>query len=261
MKTYREINNNIILFQHLELNLLRPMLTIKSIIKYLLRDKINRNSEAGVYLSQLRVIKPKSRVLAVGLGYGSTMITALKILDADGHYTVVEASEKMIRSVEPTLTINGIKNNRNYEIIHAYAGINSSGIYGIPSKDFIDINNYDFSILELDCEGAEFEILKNLTKNTEYIIVELHPWAASNPFLNFDSFNEFMNQKKYEFCFAYGHDGDDLSLTQVDFLYSQSLDFDYLREVKFKPQNAKTKNLRFTTCPIVVTYKHIIKKI
>lgn len=76
---YNAINNNIIIFQSLEINLIRPVFTLKSIVKYLLKDYINRNSEAGVYLSQLRVIKPNYSVLAVGLGYGSTMLTALKI--------------------------------------------------------------------------------------------------------------------------------------------------------------------------------------
>lgn len=255
---YKAINNNVIIFQSLEINLIRPVFTLKNIVKYLLRDYINRNSEAGVYLSQLRVINPNYSVLAVGLGSGSTMLTALKILDSDGHYTVVEASGKTIESIKPILIVNGIENKQNWNIIHAYAGINTSGIYGISSEECIDINVFDFSVLELDCEGAEFEILKNLTKKPKYIIVELHPWEPTNLFLTFESFNKFMNKKKYEFIFAYGHDGDDLSFSQADLLYSQSLDFNNLVKMKFKPQIQKSQHLKFTSCPIVVTYKYTL---
>jgi hypothetical protein len=45
------------------------------------KHSINGNFEAGVYLSHLRVTRANDKVLAVGLGSGSTLISVVKLMD------------------------------------------------------------------------------------------------------------------------------------------------------------------------------------
>lgn len=84
----------------------RAINSIQDII-LILRSKFNRhstnhNSEAGVYLSHLRVTKPGDKILAVGLGWGYTLIPIVKLLETSsgGFYRCVEASESQIKIAE-----------------------------------------------------------------------------------------------------------------------------------------------------------------
>ena len=79
----------------------RPINFLSDLILFL-RSKlnyhnVNSNFEAGVYLSHLKVTKPEDRILAVGLGSGSTLIPLIKFMDpSGGFYRCIEASSSQI---------------------------------------------------------------------------------------------------------------------------------------------------------------------
>ena len=86
VKVHREF-----LFPSRPINLLEDFILI-------LRSKFGRhitNStyEAGVYLSHLRVTRPDDKILAVGLGIGSTLIPMVKMMEPSGGgcYRCIEA--------------------------------------------------------------------------------------------------------------------------------------------------------------------------
>jgi hypothetical protein len=99
-----------------------------------------------------------------------------------------------------------------YEILNAFAGKEVFESYGESSSNNIDINNYDFDVLELDCEGSELSILSSLTKRPRNIIVELHPKHFPQEYKDFDVFLNLMVTKGYKYQFAYGHNGDYLDI-------------------------------------------------
>jgi len=88
----------------------RPITFLQDII-FALRSRfkkysINGNFEAGVYLSHLRVTKPNDKVLAVGLGNGSTLIPVVKLMN---HSSILESYKNTatVRSPygSPSLTV------------------------------------------------------------------------------------------------------------------------------------------------------------
>ena len=138
--------------------------------------------------------------------------------------------------------------SNKYEILNAFAGTEVFGSYGESSKKNIDINNYDFDLLEMDCEGSELSILSSLTKRPRNIIVELHPTNFPQEYKDFDVFLNLMATKGYKYQFAYGHDGD-----YLDIEYARK----YYNSTNVKGDNSCIEDRSvhfFGACPIVVTF-------
>jgi hypothetical protein len=229
----------------------RPIMFLQDIV-FIIRSKfnkhtINNNFEAGIYLSHLRVTEPNDKVLAVGLGFGYSLISVVKFIlnqSKIGFYRCIEASESQILIAKDNIALNDL-DSKKYEILNGYAGTDVFKAYGESSKHNIDINTYDFDVLEMDCEGSELTILSSLTKKPRNIIVELHPEHFPKEYKDFDVFLDLMETKGYKYQFAYAHNGD-------------YLDIEYARKY-YNSNNVKgcshERNLHFFgACPIVVTF-------
>lgn len=212
--------------------------------------KINHNFEAGTYLSHLRVTKSSDKVLAVGLGEGSTLIPICKILDCSngGFYRCIEASISQIHKAKKNIDLNNIDDSK-FEILEGFAGDKVFNSYGASNNTNLDINDYEFDVLEMDCEGSELEIIKTLKKHPRNIIVELHPRHFTNDYKDFDSFLELMKGKGFSYEFAYGHNGD-----YLDIEYARK----YFNSLSINLNNDSCKENSmvhfFGSCPIVVTF-------
>lgn len=249
------INNGVKIYRELLLpskpiNFLQDIiLLIRSLFN---RHTINHNDEAGVYLSHLRTTRVDDKVLAVGLGSGSTLIPIVKIIDSNlGFYRCIEASKSQIEVAKKNINLNNIDGSK-FEIINAFAGSEVYGVYGESSKKNVDVNDFQFDVLELDCEGSELSILFNLNKKPRNIIVELHPGLFIEDYKDyqdFDYFLKFMGSKGFEYQFAYGHNGDYLDIQYARLYFNSSSILakrDYFvgnRELHF-----------FNSVPIVVTF-------
>jgi hypothetical protein len=136
-----------------------------------------------------------------------------------------------------------------YEILNAFAGKEVFGSYGVSSNNNIDINNYDYDVLEMDCEGSELSILSSLTKRPRNIIVELHPRHFPQEYKDFDVFLNLMLTKGYNYQFVYGHNGD-----YFDIEYARK----YYNSTNVQGNNDSCNEDRsvhfFGACPIVVTF-------
>lgn len=211
----------------------RPLNFFSDVI-FLLRSwfniqNLNLYFEAGVFLSHLRVTKSSDRVLAIGIGTGSVMIPMVKLLNSGGgKYICLEASSSQIKIARKNLEINSIDED-NLEIINCFAGNQVYEVYGKSSEKHCNINDYDFDVLEMDCEGSEVSILKNLIKRPRNIIVELHPVHFTREYKDFETLIYFMDSIDYKYEFAYGHNGNLLEFNQAKKLYNniQSFVHDY----------------------------------
>lgn len=244
VKVYREFNlpsKPINFFQDLIL-LLRGKQNIHS---------LNHNFEAGVYLSHLRVTKPDDKILAVGLGIGATLIPIVKFIGASkGFYRCIEASDYQIRIALKNIELNNIDDSK-FEIINAFAGNNSYDTWGKSSAKNLDINIYEFDILEMDCEGSELSILQSLIKTPRNIIVELHPVHFPLKFKDFDNLLKLLEEKGYEYQFAYGHSGDFLDINAARYSYNSTNTTGNI----YACNEDRSKQF-FMVCPIVVTFTY-----
>jgi len=145
--------------------------------------------------------------------------------------------------------LNDIDNSK-FEIINAFAGDKVFESWDKSSTDMVNVNDYDFDVLEMDCEGSELSIIKSLKRHPKFIIIEVHPWHFENHYSEFDNFLSLMDEKGYAFYFAYGHDGDYLDFNFARKLYNLSN-----KDISLE-YNANYKNKHFfMTVPIVLTFK------
>jgi hypothetical protein len=195
------------------------------------------------------VTKPNDKVLAIGLGTGSTLIPIVKLMESSGgFYRCIEASENQIMIANENIDLNNIDSSK-FEIINAFAGKEVYSSNGESSKKNIDINNFEFDVLEMDCEGSELSILSSLTKRPRNIIVELHPRHFSEEYKDFDVFLALMERKGYKYQFAFGHNGDYLDIKWARKYYNSN---QMLLETD---RCIEDRNVHFFgACPIVVTF-------
>lgn len=122
-------------------------------------------------------VEPGDHVVVVGGGQGISAITAAEVVGPDGSVTVYEASKRMVKQLEANVDVNG--HERVVDVRHAVVGSygeQSEETYGSTGEasvvDPTDLPECD--VLELDCEGAETEILSGLVVRPRTIIVETH---------------------------------------------------------------------------------------
>lgn len=112
-------------------------------------------------------------VVIVGGGYGGTTVVAANNTGQDGEVIAYEASKERTDSIESTLNANSvndiakIKNEVVGEPVHVPG---STSDLSLAEPDELP----PCDVLELDCEGAEEYILKNMAIQPETIIVETH---------------------------------------------------------------------------------------
>ncbi len=130
------------------------------------------------FLSAIReFVEPRDDVLEVGGGFGVATVTAARYTGPDGYIRTLEASEGHVEYVQEAAYLNGV--DERVEVEHALVG---------PAKDVWGANESaarypadklgewtDPDVLLLDCEGAEADIIENLSIRPRVCIVEVHP--------------------------------------------------------------------------------------
>jgi len=169
----------------------KPKEILNQIIRLYNKKKIEK-SEMGILLSHSHIQKADRSILAIGLGPGISLIYNCNILNCTKFYAI-EASKESILYAKANIHLNNV-NKSKYELVHAYIG-SIDGVYGNPkstSKLSASLSDFNFDILELDCEGCEFEVLTNLEVSPEFIIVETHPNIIP---IDFNKFIDIMKKK------------------------------------------------------------------
>lgn len=114
-------------------------------------------------------------VVVVGGGNGVSSIAAAEKVGFDGEVLVYEASSDLVPALRESMDLNQVADR--VEVIQAIVGQPGSSIWG-PSGDSPVVSASELpkmDVLELDCEGAELKILRNLSNYPRVLTVEAHP--------------------------------------------------------------------------------------
>lgn len=124
-----------------------------------------------------RHVRRGDSVVVVGGGWGTTAVVAARMTHFEGNVTVYEPSSKMLTLIRRTLKANCVEEVVTVE--HAAIGSvsdSSKRIFGLDDVDLhppAEIPRCD--VLDMDCEGAELEILRGLEFKPRLLTVEAHP--------------------------------------------------------------------------------------
>lgn len=134
--------------------------------------------EAAIVESLKEHLREGDQVVIVGGGWGVTSSIAASIVGETGSVKTFEASSEYSGYVEETAELNGVRDR--IEVTTAVVSRSVAVRGNCESKDVIQASDLpDCDVLELDCEGAETEILDDLHINPRIIIVEGHGHLGS----------------------------------------------------------------------------------
>jgi hypothetical protein len=117
-----------------------------------------------------KFVSGRDDVVVIGGGYGVTAVHAAN--NTSGRVTVVEADQERYQNLTRTFEANGVSNQ--IRSLFGYLGdlhidLDDSDIPMIAYQDIPEADVWD-----MDCEGAEVEILQNLPYKPSVILVETH---------------------------------------------------------------------------------------
>jgi antitoxin (DNA-binding transcriptional repressor) of toxin-antitoxin stability system len=143
----------------------------------------NPDHEYALVSELLDHVKEGDDIVIVGAGSGTTTIIAANQATESRTVIAFEGSESRVQQARNTIAINGMQNK--CKVRHAIVG---PPIH-LPSvkEDESDTTRLspeqlpECDVLELDCEGAEKQILEKLDITPRCIIVETHPVCDSGP--------------------------------------------------------------------------------
>lgn len=132
--------------------------------------------EAATSDALRRRVRRGDDVVVVGGGMGVTTVVAARMTHFEGRVTAFEANSEMLETLRRTVRVNRVADLVSLE--HAAVGPVREGArdqWGPPDGDRRDPSAVpECDVLELDCEGAEREILQGLEARPHSIVVETH---------------------------------------------------------------------------------------
>jgi hypothetical protein len=133
-----------------------------------------KKSEGGEVESHKEFTRTGDKVVIIGGGRGVTTVHALQESEPGGDVIVYEPSKKHSEIVQEVVELNGIESS--YEIRNILVGPEIEVYDDSTSYETINPNELpQCDVLEMDCEGAELEIIKNMIISPRVIILEVHP--------------------------------------------------------------------------------------
>lgn len=137
------------------------------------RQKNKPYYESGLISGIEEYVRKGDNVVIVGGGLGVTAVKAARNVGSSGKVTVYEGSDKEVNHVQDTIRKHKVSDRVN--VIHGIVGpkISLRGEAGKPSRISPE-QLPECDVLELDCEGAEIEILEKMSIRPRVILVESH---------------------------------------------------------------------------------------
>jgi hypothetical protein len=131
------------------------------------------NYEPGIIAGLRRHVEPGDDVVVVGGGWGVSSVVAAEEAGEDGSVRTYEASPEYSEYAAETARLNGVADRVNIET--AVVGRYLSGKATSAVDRIVDPSELpDCDVLELDCEGAELEVLRNMDQRPRVLVVETH---------------------------------------------------------------------------------------
>lgn len=131
------------------------------------------NYETALVKGLKKFVKTGDKVVIVGGGNGITTSIASKLTGPTGMVNCYEASKQSYKKIKKTLLHNDLPNN--IEIINKCVGEPVSIWGNLSESEIVKADELPVcDLLELDCEGAERKILRELSFKPKTILVETH---------------------------------------------------------------------------------------
>lgn len=135
-------------------------------------------------ISEIRErINSQDSIVLVGGGFGVSTVAAVEAMGRRGSVVTYEGSAKQYNIIQDTLRINDVREHvdLNHSIVGPYFEYSKKSYGKSENADVVDPSELpECDALILDCEGAELEIIKNLSSWPETIIVETHGFLGSS---------------------------------------------------------------------------------
>jgi hypothetical protein len=130
------------------------------------------NYESGIVSSLEKNIQKSDKVVIIGGGLGVTAVKAAKLSDNSSNVEVFEASKEQIKKMNKTFQRQNIESIAiNYSLVGPDISVWGSS----EEATLVEPENLPkCDVLELDCEGSELDILRNMKIRPRVIIVESH---------------------------------------------------------------------------------------
>lgn len=129
--------------------------------------------EAGLVAGLNADVRSGDRIVVVGGGIGVTVAVAALRTGVSGRVECYEGNSQNCHLVRQTAALNAVN---NVHVHHAVVASNIA-VYGDASEAGAIVAPADLpdcDVLELDCEGAEVQILREMTIRPRLLLVETH---------------------------------------------------------------------------------------
>lgn len=166
-----------------------------------------------------------------------------------GYIYVYEGAEKRIKSLS---SVKKEYNIKNCEIHNSIVGVDID-VVGSDKGEIIPPSELpSCDILELDCEGAEKNIVENLQIRPKFIFVEVHPHKKRYSPLVLDS----LKNMGYHFIRYVGHEG--VELNEDTFHHMLNYDTGTVFEIRDRIEREFKRNnyIRIPKFPPVVCARY-----
>lgn len=132
-----------------------------------------RDYESAIVEGLRAHVQSGDHVVIVGGGFGVSAVVAAELVGSTGHVTVYEGDRRSLRRCRRTILMNGYggRVTLNQEIIGKAVSLDGNAM----SAEHLP----DCDVLELDCEGAELDIIDNITFAPRSFIVESHGFLGA----------------------------------------------------------------------------------
>lgn len=192
IRDYALLNGKKTAVVHMEYKKLRPF-------DRLLRDyapSINPDEKNANIDVIKKHVQEKDSVVVIGGGYGLSATFAAEEVGPKGKVTIYEGDSNSIESVKKTLEMNNV--TERCEVIHAIVADEyrligeGEGGHAVPPSEIKECD-----VLEMDCEGAEINIIKELKIRPRVLIIEQHHHKDYAPYSSPDIIPNILDDYGY----------------------------------------------------------------
>ncbi len=129
--------------------------------------------ESGLVGALRELVRPGDTVVVVGGGLGVTATVAAQSAGPSGRVECFEAAGECVDTVLRTADLNDVSDRMS---VHHAVVARAIAVYGTePDRGIVEPTDLpECDLLELDCEGAELDILQGMTIRPRAVLVETH---------------------------------------------------------------------------------------
>ncbi len=137
--------------------------------------------ESALVAALKEQVRSGDRIVVVGGGVGVTAAIAALQTGPSGEVICYEGASEYVKKVKRTADLNGVSDRMT--VRHAVVA-RSISVWGTePDRETVAPTDLpDCDVLELDCEGAEVDIIQEMTIRPRAVLVETHGvYGATTP--------------------------------------------------------------------------------